>query len=255
MICVFATITAAASAAPKIYVSVGPVGPDFALVSWGTAGGQGNTIGRASKPVGRARIVMGSVTAEPGRNQILLEGLEPDRAYPYTLWIDGAKVAEGSLRTWPRSAQKLAFIVIGDYGTGEAGQYRIAGAMEKLIRERASGDNPVRFILSTGDNIYGDIGWRFWRRVATGDEDADWAPKFYEPYQHILRSVPFYPTLGNHDGNETESQGDLPVYLDNFFFPPRGGPARWYSFNYGGLAEFFGLDSTMVTQQGPPAPA
>ncbi|HWR51326.1 MAG TPA: metallophosphoesterase, partial [Bryobacteraceae bacterium] len=201
------------------------------------------------------RIELGALSAEPFRNWVLFEGLDEDREYPYTLSIDGAKVAEGSLRTWQRSAEKVAFIVIGDFGNASSGQYRIAGAMAKLVKERASGDNPIRFVLTTGDNIYGDIGWRFWRRVSTGDDDSEWAPKFYEPYQQVLRSVPFYPTLGNHDGNMSEEQGDLAAYLDNFFFPPRGGPARWYSFNYGGLADFFGLDTTSLTEEGPPKPA
>lgn len=254
IICVLAAAVTA-QAAPKTYISVGPVGTDFALVSWGTLTGNGNTIGRSSTPLGRARVQLGSLTAEPRRNWVLFEGLEEDRSYPYTVWIDGAKVGEGSVRTWPRKAEKLAFIVLGDFGNGSSGQYRIASAMEKVINERASGDNPVRFIVTTGDNIYGDIGWRFWRRVSTGDEDSEWEPKFYQPYEKILPRVPFYPTLGNHDGNMSENQGDLAVYLDNFFFPPRGGPARWYSFNFGGLADFFALDTTMLTEEGPPAPA
>jgi hypothetical protein len=56
--------------------------------------------------------------------------------------------------------------------------------------------------------------------------------------------------LGAH---ATESRGDLPQYLDNFFFPA-GNPARWYTFGYGGLADFFALDSSENTERGAPAP-
>ena len=69
----------------------------------------------------------------------------------------------------------------------------------------------------------------------------------------MLAHVPFYPSLGNHDGNETENRGDLAAYLDNFFFPGDK-PARWYTFSYGGLADFFALDTTMNTESGPASP-
>ena len=66
--------------------------------------------------------------------------------------------------------------------------------------------------------------------------------------------MPFLPTLGNHDGNGSENRGDLFVYLDNFFFP-NNIPARYYTFAYGGFAQFIALDSTENTEIGPPVPA
>jgi hypothetical protein len=68
-----------------------------------------------------------------------------------------------------------------------------------------------------------------------------------------LQRIPFHPSLGNHDGNGSEAREDLPVYLDNFFFPDNR-PARYYTFSFGGLADFFALDSTDNTETGPPAP-
>ena len=64
--------------------------------------------------------------------------------------------------------------------------------------------------------------------------------------------MPFFPTLGNHDGNETEKRADLPAILDNFPYP-QDKPARYYKFTYGDLAEFFGLDSTRNSETGPAA--
>ncbi len=57
-------------------------------------------------------------------------------------------------------------------------------------------------------------------------------------------------TLGNHDGNESERRGDLPVQLDNFFFPGDR-PARYYRFSYADLADFFALDTSSNTLEGP----
>jgi hypothetical protein len=88
----------------------------------------------------------------------------------------------------------------------------------------------------------------------TGSSDVDWASKFFDPYEALLSHIPWFPSLGNHDGNETESRGDLTAYLDNMPFPGDK-PARYYHFNYAGLADFFGLDSTRNTESGPPRAA
>ena len=37
-------------------------------------------------------------------------------------------------------------------------------------------------------------------------------------------------------------------------FSPATSPARWYTFSYGGLADFFALDTTMNTESGPASP-
>jgi hypothetical protein len=124
--------------------------------------------------------------------------------------------------------------------------------MWQEFQRRAATDNPVRFVITVGDNIYADVN--LGRLILrSGDEDLHWRRKFFEPYREILRQVPWYPTLGNHDGNETENRGDLSVYLDNFLFPD-GKSHRWYNFSYGGLAEFFALDSSENSEQGVPAP-
>jgi hypothetical protein len=105
-------------------------------------------------------------------------------------------------------------------------------------------------VISLGDNIYGDIATFLFGYKHTGDSDVDWRGKFFEPYEGVLRHIPFYPILGNHDGNETERRGDLTTYLDNFFFP-QDRPARWYRFQFADLAEFFALDTTRSSESGP----
>ena len=95
-----------------------------------------------------------------------------------------------------------------------------------------------------GDNIYAYVNIAS-LIVNSGDQDHDWDAKFYSPYRELLQHIPFHPSLGNHDGNGSESRGDLTVYLDNFFFPENR-PARYYTFSFGGLADFFALDSTEI---------
>ncbi len=238
------------AAEPKIYTYVGDLGPDFVLLAWGTATGEGsNTIGRGSERLGKARVQLGTQVAEPERNWVRIGGLAEDTAYDYRLWIDGRPAGEGTVRTWPRKSEKLAFLALGDFGTGGEAQLRVAKAMTDEVSQRSRTDNPIRFVITTGDNIYGQYSFFRLRYVNTGADDADWGPKFFAPYEYILKSVPFYPALGNHDGNMTEARGDLTAYLDNFFFPG-GRAARYYTFSYGGLADFFALDTSNSSEEG-----
>jgi hypothetical protein len=237
--------------AQRHYTYVGNIGTDSATIAWGTTG-TANTIGRDSKSHGKAIVrIGGNDVKEEEKNWVLIKGLHPDHDYPYEVILNGNTIGRGSVRTQPEKADKLAFLVIGDYGTGSREQHALAAVMADVVAQRLSTANPIRFVLTTGDNIYGK--WRF-RYYSTGDTDVRWEETFFAPYEKVLLHVPFYPTLGNHDGNGSEKQGDLGVYLDNFFFPG-GRPARYYSFSFGGLADFFALDTTDNTETGPPRPA
>ena len=238
-------------AAQKFYTYVGATGTDYVLLAWGSTTGK-NTIGRSSKPHGKAEVSVGSQQiAVSDRNWVKVTGLEPDKEYAYSVRLNGTRIGASKVRTWPEKSEKLRFFVIGDYGTGNTNQHRIAKVMAKEM-ERFAGDNPVRFLITTGDNIYGTIGLTL-RFRDSGDEDDDWDQKFFRPYAPVIARIPFFASLGNHDGNETESRGDLAAYMDNLFFPSPE-PARYYRFSYGGLADFFALDTTTNSEEGSPRP-
>lgn len=225
------------------------------MLAWGTAEGKGNTIGLESKSHGPAVVsIGGQQIREAFRNWVEVRGLRPDTTYPYDIAVNGKVIGQGSIRTHPLKANRLTFFVIGDFGDASRAQGRIAAAMAAEFERRKSSDHPVRFILTTGDNIYASTVFGVNTRNNSGDEDRDWRTRFFEPYQPILRHIPFYATPGNHDGNGSERHADLPTYLDNFFFPGNH-PGRYYLFSYGGgLANFFALDSTENTEIGPPSP-
>lgn len=226
----------------KIYTYVGRIETDSVLLAWGTTEGKGNTIGRGSASLGTATIELGNQRLTSEQNWVEIRGLKPDTEYAYEVLLRGRRIGEGSVRTYPERYPKLAFFVLGDYGTGKPAQYEIAELMGREFERRKRSDNPVRFVLTTGDNIYSDRKlWVFPTR--SGDKDHHWESKFFEPYESLLRHIPFYPTLGNHDAKGSETEGDLSVYLDNFFFPTAE-PARYYNFSYGGLVQFFALDTT-----------
>jgi hypothetical protein len=248
---IFLAYVPAATGAEKFYTYIGDVGPNHVLIAWGTTEGD-NTIGRSSRPHGKAVVQIGEQQLTvTDRNWTVVRGLQPDTEYTYEVTLNGARIGSARIRTWPEKSERLRFFVIGDFGSGDSNQRRVAEAMWTEY-QRLWGDNPVRFILTVGDNIYGHLGFTL-RYGDTGDEDDEWEKTFFGPYEPLIARVPIYPTLGNHDGNETEGRGDLTAYLDNFFFPGAQ-PARYYRFNYGGFADFFGLDSTSNTEQGPPRP-
>jgi hypothetical protein len=246
-------VVAFSADAQKFYTYVDDLGPDYVELTWGTAVGV-NTLGRSAPSPGEATIHIAGRTLVTKANQITIGDLLPDQTYAYQVSIGKNTVGQGEVRTWAAKAQRLVFFVIGDFGTGRAPQYKIARVMWEEFQRRAKTDNPVRFILSTGDNIYGDIAGFVLGVLHTGADDADWADKFFAPYEPLLARVPFFPTLGNHDGNETEKRGDLAAILDNFPYP-QNKPARYYKFSYADLAEFFALDSTKNTETGPPQAA
>ena len=80
----------------------------------------------------------------------------------------------------------LRFGVIGDSGSGKPAQHRVAGQMKRLHRVRS--EDPWRFILTMGDNIYENGNSNYFER------------KFIDVYRELLDDgVQFHSTLGNHD--------------------------------------------------------
>lgn len=237
--------------AQKFYTYVGTIGTDHVTLAWGTTAGS-NTIGRTSRPHGKAEVsINGQKIAVSDRNWVRVGGLTPDREYDYEVRLNGNRIGGAKIRTFPEKSDKLRFFVVGDFGTGDNNQFRVARAMAREL-DRLGGDNPVRFVITTGDNIYGRYGITL-RFRDTGDEDEEWDSKYFRPYEPVIARIPFYASLGNHDGNETEARADLSAYLDNFFFPSPE-PARYYRFSFGGLADFFALDTTTNSENGPPRP-
>jgi tartrate-resistant acid phosphatase type 5 len=249
IICLFAIPLCVS--AQKFYTYVGDIGPDHVLLAWGTTAGD-NTIGRSSRSHGRATVRIGDQNLTvTDHNYVMVRNLRPDTEYEYVVSLGGRRIGQARIRTWPLKSEKLRFFVIGDFGSGDSAQKSIAAAMWAEFQKNWS-DNPVRFVITTGDNLYGTLGFTL-RFRDTGDEDDEWESKFFAPNEQLVARVPFYPSLGNHDGNETESRADLLTYLDNFFFPGNT-PGRYYRFSFGGLADFFALDSTENSEEGSPRP-
>ena len=244
---------AAAAFGQKYYTYVGNLASDSVLIAWGTADGV-NTIGRSAPSRGEATVRIGNRNFTTRQGWAVVGDLPPDTEVPFEVSLGGNVIGHGSARTWPVKSTRLCFFAMGDFGNGTRDQYAVAKTLAEEWERRRNTSNPPRFVMSLGDTIYGDFSTFAFGFKHTGDQDVDWAGKFFEPYQPVLAHIPFYPVLGNHDGNATEARGDLPAFLDNFFFP-NDKPSRFYRFRFADLADFFALDSTDNTESGPPRPA
>ncbi len=120
----------------------------------------------------------------------------------------------------------LSFAVIGDSGTGKAGQYAVARQM-KNYRDQYD----YNVVLMLGDNIYPDGAAKSFKK------------KFELPYADLLKDgIRFFASLGNHDVRRgLEAQ----LHYEKFNMSGR----RYYSFTLGDdLIEFFALDTTLMNQ-------
>lgn len=124
-------------------------------------------------------------------------------------------------------AGAFRFAVIGDTGTGKAGQLAIAKRMTQFLVER-----PFDMVLMLGDNIY------------SSGKATDISLKFEKPYAELLRqNVRFYASLGNHDVRRGRA---FEIGYPNFNMAGRS----YYSvIKADGLVELFALDTTNFDDQ------
>jgi tartrate-resistant acid phosphatase type 5 len=246
-------------------------------------------IGVRSAPYGPARVNVfdesGGVVATARTettNWVHITGLEPDRRYTYEVAVRDEIWAEGERYDWEPGADQglvksgreyvntfrthpapdampsgpISFAVIGDFGIGikKSGptkrQREIALALSTAVEQ-----HDVRFVLTTGDNVY--AGKRLLGVILrdAGDEDDDWFFTFYQPYRYLLNRIPVYPSIGNHDSAESEDRDDREQLLDNMFLRERMAtdeatgkasldPGLFYRVRYGADIELICLDTS-----------
>jgi hypothetical protein len=129
----------------------------------------------------------------------------------------------------PGSAETVRFGVIGDYG--------VSGASLENISRMIRSWNPD-FILSTGDNTYGDLNPNLDRSAILPGIHNVWEFNIgayfgaYLPQRAVLKfplqtspTTRFFPTVGNHDSApDSGNGGTIEGYLDYFHNNPGGQP-------------------------------
>jgi acid phosphatase type 7 len=181
--------------------------PDAGVVEYGEAPELGRE--EADARVGR-------------RHAVTLTGLDPGSTYHYRVNGVGRSSATGCLRTAPvGDDSRFSFAVVGDSGSGGKGQLAVAALLERLGPDLA---------LHTGDVVY------------PAGEERHYDRRFFAPYRNLIKNVPLFPVLGNHDVRK----GNGAAFLENFH-PSLGSPGstkRYYSFDWGNV-HFVALDSEL----------
>jgi hypothetical protein len=148
-------------------------------------------------------------------------GLEQGLLYCYQLAGDGgALTAPGPLRTAAPPGRAVRLVVLGDTGTGSDAQRAIAARLGEVHFDLA---------LFLGDLAYPD--------GTAAQLDA----RFFGVYRDLLRLVPAFTAIGNHD---RATRGGAP-YLASMFLPGR---ERYYSFDWGDV-HFVAIDTTRVGRE------
>jgi len=122
--------------------------------------------------------------------------------------------------------------VLGDPGTRQPTQRAVLQGFLKFTRER-----PIDLWLMLGDNAY------------TSGKDDEYQGSVFLAYPDMLRKSVLWPSLGNHDGDQTSSRAQAGEYYDIFSLPTQGqagglisGTEAYYSFDYANI-HFVVLDS------------
>jgi predicted phosphodiesterase len=131
----------------------------------------------------------------------------------------------------PLKDGSLRFLVMGDTGQGDKGQYDTGREMA-AIRQQF----PFEFVVMMGDNMYG------------ADSPADYVNKFETPYKALSDAgVKFYAALGNHDNPNQRSYGLFNMGGQRYY-TFRASPGGLGKISHGGV-RFFALDSNYLSKE------
>ncbi|HBP17664.1 MAG TPA: hypothetical protein DEA08_07720, partial [Planctomycetes bacterium] len=127
----------------------------------------------------------------------------------------------------------FSFVVVGDSGMDNPEQFAIANLMAK--------EQDARFFLHTGDVVY--------PAGALGAAVAEYNRRYFKPYAELLKRVPGFPVVGNHDLYGLYGA----PFKQAFVLPSNGGGALFselfYRFDWGD-ATFLALETNTIFRLG-----
>jgi len=168
---------------------------------------------------------------------VLVSGLSSDTQYFYSVGSSSATLAGDvtfhfATAPIPGTAVDTRVWVIGDSGTANNDARAVRDAFKTW-----STSKPANFFLMLGDNAYND------------GTDTEYQNAVFDTYPELLRQLPVWSTLGNHDGHSADSGTQTGPYYEIFDFPTAAeagglasGTEAYYAFDYGNI-HFVVLDS------------
>lgn len=165
-------------------------------------------------------------------HEVVLTGLSANTRYQYRVTsvptVDrpgqGGRVVSdtSTFRTAVERGTPFTFLLYGDNRTQPEIHTQVATQMWADAMR-----NDARFVVHTGDLVTNASPWWEWQR------------EFFGPALPLMSTLPFYTSMGNHEGNHESYYH----YLD---LPNN---EAWYSFSYGDV-DYFALNSSLDFEPG-----
>jgi Bacterial Ig domain/Calcineurin-like phosphoesterase/Purple acid Phosphatase, N-terminal domain len=222
------------SVSRKPYLQLGT--PGSVVVRWRTNTPTDSRVWFGAAPTSLTSSV--SDALQTTEHSITLTGLSANTRYFYSVGSTTQGLAGGDTNHYfvtapaPNSDRASRIWVLGDAGTGTAGQNRVRDAYYNF-----TGATHTDLWLQLGDNAY-DNG-----------TDAEYQAKLFDVYADMLRKSVTWPTIGNHDTADSPAPPASLPYFQMFNFPTAAqaggvasGSKNYYSFDYGNI-HFISLDS------------
>jgi hypothetical protein len=177
---------------------------------------------------------------------VTVTGLTPNKTYYYsvgsgTSTLAPASAVSGADYTFitpptPGTPINTRIWVLGDAGTAGSG----SPARQTSVRDAFytfTGAHTPNLVLELGDNAY------------NSGLDSEYQKALFDIYPTLLRKVPFWSCLGNHETAQATAFVNTYPYFDIYTLPTAAesggvasGTEHYYSFNYGNI-HFIALDS------------
>lgn len=144
-------------------------------------------------------------------HEVRLTGLEAGTSYHYQVTsVRGDEMVSSGDGVFQSAVEAGTPFRFAAYGDTRSNPEDHASVVKGIIASEP------RFVIHTGDF------------VARGTEYKRWDREFFGPAAPMLRNIPLFPCLGNHEDNA--------AWYYYFFDTPEGGGdhgERWYAFDYG----------------------
>ncbi len=212
------------------------VTPSSAVLVWTTLAGSTSLVHYGTTPgnLNQTASLAPSVT----QHEVTLTGLSADTRYYYDVGSQNGVLAGGSaahyLTTAPVAGTKgkLRAWIVGDSGTGGSQQAAVRDAMLAY-----AGAYLPDIFLHMGDMAY------------NSGTTTEFTNNFFGMYAGILQNTVVWPTLGNHEGTNSDSGTQTGPYYTAYVTPTAGeaggvpsGTEAYYSFDWANV-HFVVLDS------------
>lgn len=155
-------------------------------------------------------------------NEVTINGLKRGQKYYYEVYTNDEKLVSGKeyyFITEKENNSAFSFYAMGDIGESS----KKSGFQDVTARQISYLKNKPNFGIGLGDIVY-------------KDGESEWYDEyFFNPMLPVLKNIPFYPALGNHDWNKDPGEN----FTKEWKLPNN---EHYYSFNYSN-AHFIALDS------------